>query len=92
MSVTITHVRMSADGTGHEHITDLAWVCNQDGSAEFGTRAAFIAWISKKGDAYVETPTGKVRVGIFEPVGMPPYLRTYANEQWTDALLSLPRA
>jgi len=91
MSVKITQIHLSADGTDHEHITDLTWVCNQDGSTESGSRAALVAWIGNKGDAFVETPNGRVRVGIVEPVGLQPYLRTFANDEWTDALLTLPR-
>lgn len=92
MSIRITHVRLSVDGSRHEHITDLQWVLNQIGSTGSSTKPDLIKWISqKKGRAFVGSPDNKVPVGVVNPAGMRPYLRTYANDEWTDSLLSLPR-
>jgi hypothetical protein len=44
----------------------------------------------KNGKAYVESSSTRVSVGVVKPQGRQPYLRTYANGEWNDNLLSLP--
>lgn len=92
MSIRITHVRLSAGGTRHEQITDLKWVLNQDGSTGSSTKPDLVNWIAKKeGRAFVGSATNKVAVGVVNPTGSQPYLRTCAHDEWTDNLLALPR-
>jgi hypothetical protein len=92
MSINITHVRLSAGGTQHEHITDLKWINSGDNKEGSSTKAVIVDWIDvKKGQAYVESSATKVPVLVVKPSGMTPYLRTQANGVWTDNLLSLPR-
>lgn len=92
MSIQITHVRLSAGGTRHEHITDLQWVQGRDGSTGSSTKLDLINWIAKgEGRAFVGSAPSKVAVGVVNRPGTQRYLRTCANDEWTDNLLSLPR-
>lgn len=64
----------------------------QAGSTGSSTKRELITWItSKDGGAFVGSPPSKTPVGVVNPAGMLPYLRTFTNEKWTDGLLSLPR-
>jgi hypothetical protein len=92
MSIRITHIRMSATGSTHEHITDFKWKGYESGEVGQSSKAALVDWIDEKnGKAYVESSSTKVSVGVVKPQGRQPYLRTYANGEWNDNLLSLPR-
>jgi len=94
MSINITHVRLSQGNSEHEHITDLKWYRdNESGSM---TVAELVEWIDvKKGQALVDprgiVPRPAVPVVVVKPSGKTPYLRTRADGEWTDNLLSLPR-
>lgn len=89
--VYITHIRLSAGGRRHEHITDVQW--RNPGSGETGqsTKATMVDWIkNENGDARVrDNPGNDVKVGVVD--GNPPYIRTYADGVWSDNLLALPR-
>ena len=83
---------MSAGGTLHEHIAHFGWIGYEDGKGGQSTRQQLVGWIDgESGVVYVKSATSKVRVGVVKPALGYPYLRTYANETWTDNLLSLPR-
>ena len=86
--IYITAIRLSG-GTNHQHITDLRW--RNPGSGENGesTRATIVDWINKGGDARVQGTYGDVQV-VVVPAN-PPHLRTVANGNYSDNLLSLPR-
>ena len=91
MSIRITAVHMSDNGSAHEHISELAWKDYGSGATDTSSRSDLVRWISDNGKAFVESASSKVPVGVIQPaVGMP-HLRTYADETWTDGLLSLPR-
>ena len=74
----------------HEHITHLgnpaanpAWVW---------TREQVIASIEAKTNTFyvVDATSGKrANIGVVREAGKLPYLRTYADGQWTNNLLSL---
>jgi hypothetical protein len=92
MSIKITHVRLSAGGTQHEHITDLKWVGDQDGKVDSSTKAVLVDWIeNKKGTAHTGSGTSRAEVGVVTPAQGSKYLRTYADGKWNNNLLSLPR-
>lgn len=84
----ITHVRLSG-GNQHEHITDVKWRNSQDGNVGQSTRAQMVEWLQAGNHAYVTDGTRTVEVGVVKTT--PPYIRTYADGQWTDNLLALPR-
>ncbi len=86
--IYITAIHLSG-GTRNEHITEVRW--SNPGSGETGTssRETMVDWIRNKGgDARVKGTYGDVKVGVVD--ANPPYLRTYANNNYTDNLLSLP--
>jgi hypothetical protein len=49
-----------------------------------------VAWIDDNGIAYVGSGVQQVRVGTVHPDNSPAYVRTYADKQWSNNLLSLP--
>jgi hypothetical protein len=91
MSVQITHVRLAGSVSGHEYITDVYWV--EDGTAKAGpsSKAKMVEWIDNGLTAYVRNGLSPAIVRVVRPAGRLPYLRTIADGQWSDNLLSLPR-
>ncbi|MDH0863981.1 DUF3892 domain-containing protein [Mitsuaria sp. GD03876] len=85
-------------GTGHEHISHLAWVKWQ-GSQEtnergISTREQMVAFIEANGDSVVWCPDRNPQVsGAWvhaQNNGRIKYVRTVADGRTTDNLLSLP--
>lgn len=90
MSIRITHVRFTGGVRDHEHISHVAWTSN-DTQSQTNSRAEIVSWIdNEKGVAYVGTGAQQVRVDTVHPAGRDAYLRTRADGQWTNNLLSLP--
>lgn len=90
MSIRITHVRFAGNVRDHEHISHVAWTSSGNES-KTNTRAEIVAWIDvKKGVAYVGTDAQQVRVHTVHPVGRDAYLRTQADNAWSNNLLALP--
>ncbi len=88
--VNITHIRMSQNGSRHEHIVRLKWVEIGGGSVGDNTRQEMVEWIERGGVAVVRRPgVPEVRVGVVEAT--PKYVQTYADGRWNNNLLSLPR-
>ena len=86
MSKQITYINKPNQG-GHQHITH----CGGNG---WETSVADIVYnIRNKIESYyVQDSSGRSlsNVGVVEASNHAPYLRTYANGQWNDNLLSLP--
>lgn len=92
-NLQIDAIRMSANGTSHEHITHVF-------GPAFGTKTRFdaVSDIFHNRNAYYtqanllgsQTPVGRVAAN-HEVLSQADYLRTHANGQWTDNLLALPR-
>jgi hypothetical protein len=81
--ITKPHVLSS-----HEHITHLG---NPQANWKW-TREQVIASIEARQNTFfvMDPYTGKRSdVGIVKPAGRSPYLRTYADNDWNDNLLSL---
>lgn len=92
MAIEITHVRLSSGIQDHEHITDCKWKSLSDGEVGTSSKATLVDWIdNKSGTAYVGSGSQRVNVGTVHPQGGTPYLRTYADGEWTNNLLALPR-
>lgn len=90
MSVRITQIRLSG-GFDHRHITHLRWVGMEDGHTDTTSNSLMVAWIENGGQAYVFTGSSVSQVGVVSPFNGTRYLRTYADGQWSDNLLALPR-
>ena len=90
MTVYITAVHMEpSNASDHEHIAQVRWENRGTGASNTSSREQMIDWINGGGDARVSDSQGEVRVGVVD--ANPPYLRTYADNRYTDNLLSLPR-
>lgn len=78
-------VDLSHTGHGHEHITHVG------GSGWRWTVAEAVASIKAKTNTFyvLDQYGNRANVGVVEPAGRPPYLRTYRDTVWTDNLLSL---
>lgn len=91
MSIEITHIRFGSSTKTHESISECRWKNLSDGNAGSSTKATIVDWIdAKSGTAYVGSGTQRVNVGTVHPASGAAYLRTYADSQWTNNLLSLP--
>lgn len=88
--INITNIHM-AGGTQHQHIASVKWTDPGDGGAGESTRQEMVEWIrDEKGVAHVHGTDGSVsQVGVVDAT--PPYIRTYADGDWNDNLLALPR-
>jgi hypothetical protein len=88
--VNVTAVHMTG-GTRHEHIATVQWTNPDTGVTGESTRETMVDWIrNKHGVAHVHGSDGSVsRVGVVN--ANPPYIRTYADGDWNDNLLALPR-
>jgi uncharacterized protein DUF3892 len=92
LTIRITAVRL-AGGQSHEHITHLWWTNPASGQTGDNSRAQIVTWIEDdNGQAYVDDGRGnRADVLVVTPRYGHKYLRTYADGQWTDNLLALPR-
>ena len=90
MSIEITHVRFSGFKKTHEAITHYKWRSREKSEAGTNDKPSLVAWVDDKGVAYVGSGSDQVRVGSVHPNGAPAYLRTYADKEWSNNLLSLP--
>lgn len=93
MSVQITHVRLSPPNSNdHQAITHVAWTNPENGKSDNSTKPVMVDWIDNKGgSAYTSNGSKRASVGVVKPQVGEPYLRTYADGQWNNNLLSLPR-
>ena len=86
--VQITAVQM-VGGIQHEHIAQLYWIDLQTNERAWATRQQMVNFLSQApGQAIVRDQFGSIEVRIVNTT--PQYVRTYADERWTDNLLSLP--
>lgn len=87
--VNVIAVHMSG-GTEHRHIAAVRWTNPVEGTSGDSTRAAMVSFINGGGVAKVHGSDGSVAtVGVVNAT--PPYIRTYADGEWNDNLLALPR-
>ncbi|MBP2215105.1 DUF3892 domain-containing protein [Arthrobacter sp. CAN_C5] len=92
MAVRITHVHLEGFPEDHQHITSYRWVNDSDNGAGTSNKPTMVDWIDvQKNRAYVGVGSSRVEVGVVRPENSTPYLRTYADQQWNNNLLSLPR-
>ena len=86
--VKVTCITKSTPHSSYEHITHI-------GNPAAGwrwTREQVIASIEAKTNSFfvIDPVTGKRSdIGVIRPTGRAPYLRTYADGNWNDNLLSL---
>lgn len=90
MSIEITHVRFNGLQKTHEAITHYKWRSRDNAGSGSNDKPSLVAWVDDNGVAYVGTGSNEVRVGAVHPSSSPAYLRSYADKQWSNNLLSLP--
>lgn len=88
MTVYVTAIHPT-EARLHEHIGSVRWLNSSDSTSKTLTTAAAVDWLRKGNKLYVAGETGPVEVRVVDAT--PPYLRTVANDQYTDNLLALPR-
>lgn len=87
--------RHMVGGERHEHIAEVKYV-NGSGQTKRATREAMVEWLDTSGanKAIVRSQTNRslyAYVGTVHPQHLPAYIRTYADHEWTDNLLALPK-
>lgn len=88
MSIEITHVRLSG-GNGHEHIVSYQWRNPSDSNTGASDKPAMVAWVDRSANhAYVGSGASRSEAGAVRPQVGQPYLRTYADGEWNNNLLS----
>lgn len=90
MSVYVVAVHLSG-GTRHEHIATVLWVNESTMKSGISTIAGMVGFIDGKNSVMVSDGATKTSVGVVRDGSKPPYIRSYADNKWTDNLLSLPR-
>ena len=88
MSLKITHVRFSGTSKTHQSIVRYKWQNEQTAATGDNDKPSMIDWINKGGQAFVVSGANRAQVLVVND--NPPYLRTKADNTWTDNLLALP--
>lgn len=91
--ILITSVHMDSTGIQtHEHIESVAWRNPETSATGTSTVAEIIEFIEKGGSVKVSAGGKTVDVGAVRP-NRPgkPHIRTHADGEWSNNLLSLPR-
>ncbi|TFB18210.1 DUF3892 domain-containing protein [Microbacterium sp. 3H14] len=90
MSIQITHVRYGSTRKSEDEIVRYKWRSNETSESGENDKPSLVAWVEDDGKAYVGSGSGRSLVGVVKPSNGQPYLRTYADGQWNNNLLSLP--
>ncbi|GAA2568906.1 DUF3892 domain-containing protein [Microbacterium binotii] len=90
MSIEITHVRYGSTKKTEDEIVRYKWRGIESNDAGESDKPTLVAWVDDNGKAYVGSGSSRVSVGVVKPQYGQPYLRTYADGEWTNNLLSLP--
>lgn len=86
--IYITAIHLEG-GSAHQHIASVRWINSVDGVSKTSSRTDMVTFIEAKNAVKVGGENGPVSVGVVN--GTSKYLRTYADDEWTNNLLSLPR-
>ncbi|MBE1514742.1 DUF3892 domain-containing protein [Nesterenkonia halotolerans] len=91
MAVEITHVRYGATSKTESQIVAYQWRNPDDGHSGSSNKLIMVDRVeNKRGTAYVETGGFRASVAVVRPDQGQPYLRTRADQAWTNNLLQLP--
>lgn len=91
MAIQITHVRYNGFNKTHESIVRYKWRNDATGGTGDTDKPGMVAYVDvDTNTVYVANGGPRVQVGAVHPSGSPAYLRTYADGNWTNNLLSLP--
>ena len=92
MTVRIIAVRKDRGNhdNPHEAVSDYKWLNEQDNNSDIEPRANMVSWVEKGGKAYVKDAAGTVYCYVNVSRAGTKFLQTYADNRWSDNLLSLP--
>ncbi|HEU4966421.1 MAG TPA: DUF3892 domain-containing protein [Candidatus Saccharimonadales bacterium] len=94
MALRITGIRKDNGNHNnpHEAVTDYRWENDADGSTGISSRMDMVNWLesNQNNEAYVRDMRGKVYCYVNTNRYGTKFLQTYADNRWTDNLLSLP--
>lgn len=88
MTVYITAINPSS-ATQHEHIANVRWLDSSNSTSKTMTREQAIGYLLGGNKLWVASDTGAVEVLVVD--ANPRYIRTVADNKYTDNLLALPR-
>jgi hypothetical protein len=90
--IEFTRRHMEPSGSlQHEHIASLRWQSMDTGETAASTLAVLVEWVEDGGVGLVHPGPRQSRVGVVDPGnGRPKYLRSCADGDWCNNLLSLP--
>jgi hypothetical protein len=88
MRVYITAISPSG-ASQHEHIGSVRWLDSSNSTSNLMTTAQAVQWLLNGSKLSVAGDTGPVDVRVVD--ANPPYLRTVADDKYTNNLLALPR-
>ena len=88
--IYVTAVKMSTGGTQHEHIEEVLWLNSSDSKTGNSPVASMVTFIEKPNTVQVQGPPA-VNVGVNKTEAGRKYIQTFADNTWTNNLLSLPR-
>jgi 1-aminocyclopropane-1-carboxylate deaminase/D-cysteine desulfhydrase-like pyridoxal-dependent ACC family enzyme len=89
--IAITGVSLTAGGSASEHITQVAWLDTERGTALRATVPQMVTYAENGNALYVGGKDGWNEVRVVRPAGQAPYLRSVKDNTYTDNLLFLPR-
>ncbi|WP_020074917.1 DUF3892 domain-containing protein [Cryocola sp. 340MFSha3.1] len=93
MAIEITRVHFEGFSKTHESITRYEYTDLSTGyTGRTVDKPTLVSWIDNKQEtAFVGSGYNRVNVGTVHPNdGRRPFVRTYADGNWTNNLLSLP--
>jgi len=91
MSVRITGIRKPGGAQNpHEAITHYQWLNESTSEMGISIRQIMVDWVDGGGRAYVKDAAGTVDCRVNVSRASTKFLQTYADNRWTDNLLSLP--
>jgi hypothetical protein len=87
--ITITAIHL-VGGEQHENIAEVKWENASNGQSGVAPKAEMVSYVkANPGNAVVQDSTSTIPLEIFD--ADPPYVRTRADDKWTDNLLALPK-
>lgn len=89
MAVQITRVQFGSMVPREDEIVSFEWR-SDEGKVGYSSSQSMVEFLEAGNRAYVADGEARVEVGVVKPSGGEPYLRTYADGDWTNNLLSLP--
>lgn len=91
MAYQCLKIKMSPGGTHHSHILEITAVDDVTGGNIVGSRQEWVNSVKAGQLAYVQDVYGYRAYLRVNHIGGTEYVQTYADGQWTNNLLALPR-